>query len=73
MQSPLNPLSLDHWHKVLVAACFVTCLLAGAGVLKVLPAAPTVQIVDADRELTRLNGICRFRTDPGVRRPPKYL
>lgn len=44
MQSPLNQLSLDHWYKVLVAACFVTFLLAGAGVLKVLPAVPTVLI-----------------------------
>lgn len=44
MQAPLNQLSLDHWYKVLVAACFVTFLLAGAGVLKVLPAVPTVLI-----------------------------
>lgn len=44
MQAPLNQLSLDHWYKVLVAACFVTFLLAGAGVLKLLPAIPTLLI-----------------------------
>lgn len=44
MQAPLNQLSLDRWYKVLVAACFVTFLLAGAGVLQLLPAIPTLLI-----------------------------
>ena len=42
--NPLSKLELDYWYKVLMVVSVVVFLLAGSGVLKALPVAPTILI-----------------------------
>jgi len=44
MDNPLSKLELDYWYKVLMVVSFVVFLLAGSGVLKAFPTAPTALI-----------------------------
>jgi hypothetical protein len=43
-QNPLSNLALDYWYQVLMVVCVVVFLLAGAGLLKAFPVAPTAAI-----------------------------
>ena len=42
--NPLSKLALDYWYQVLMVVCVVVFLLAGAGLLKAFPVAPTAAI-----------------------------
>jgi|SRR5882724_8733322 len=44
MDNPLSKLELEHWYQVLMAVSVVVFLLAGSGVLKAFPTAPTALI-----------------------------
>ena len=44
MDNPLSKLELDYWYQVLMVVCVVVFLLAGAGILKLFPFAPTAAI-----------------------------
>jgi hypothetical protein len=44
MENPLSKLALDYWYQVLMVVCVIVFLLAGAGVLKAFPVAPTAAI-----------------------------
>lgn len=44
MENPLSKLALDYWYQVLMVVCIVVFLLAGSGVLKAFPVAPTAAI-----------------------------
>lgn len=41
MDNPLSKLALDYWYKVMMVVGIVVFLLAGAGLLKAYPIAPT--------------------------------
>jgi small neutral amino acid transporter SnatA (MarC family) len=42
--NPLPKLALDYWYQVLMVVCVAVFLLAGAGILKAFPVAPTAAI-----------------------------
>lgn len=44
MDNPLSKLALDHWYQVLMVVGIVVFILAGMGVLKAFPVAPTALI-----------------------------
>ncbi|MDX8386123.1 MAG: hypothetical protein R8M11_06360 [Gallionella sp.] len=44
MDNPLSKLALDYWYKVMMVVGFVIFVLAGMGVLKSFPTAPTALI-----------------------------
>ena len=44
MENPLSKLELEHWYQVLMVVSVVVFLLAGSGVLKTFPTAPTALI-----------------------------
>jgi hypothetical protein len=44
MENPLSKLDLDDWYQVLMVVCVIVFLLAGAGILKAFPVAPTAAV-----------------------------
>lgn len=44
MDNPLSKLALDYWYQVLMVVGIVVFILAGTGILKAFPVAPTALI-----------------------------